>query len=102
MFKNLNANVLGISGRQSELIELALTYGFRGMDVDMSELLKRSESRGIDWAARFIRSAHNSSRFSAGGFDLPICWQIGHEKGNLPARSTDQCKYNLPEQYKTP
>jgi hypothetical protein len=35
MYKNLNTAALGITGRQSELIELALTYGFRGLDLDM-------------------------------------------------------------------
>ena len=36
MFKNFCPSALGINGRQSELIELALTYAFRGMDVDMT------------------------------------------------------------------
>ncbi len=31
MFKNLNATVLGISGRQSELIELAMTLRLQGL-----------------------------------------------------------------------
>ena len=33
MFKNLSPSALGISGHQSEIIELALTYGFAGMDL---------------------------------------------------------------------
>jgi len=89
MYKNLNAAVLGVSGRQSELIELALTYGFRGMDVNMTELLKRAESRGTDWAARFIRSANNSSNFDAGGFDLPICWQKSADVFNTDMEKMD-------------
>jgi chitinase len=42
MYKNLNATVLGVSGRQSELIELAMTYGFRGLDIDIVDLVKRT------------------------------------------------------------
>ncbi len=35
MLKNFSPQSLGINGRQSELIELALTYGFTSMDIDM-------------------------------------------------------------------
>ena len=43
MYKNLNSWTLGISGRQSELIELALTYGFRGLDIDIHDMIKVDE-----------------------------------------------------------
>lgn len=68
MFKNLNANLLGITGRQSELIELALTYGFRGLNIDMVDLLKRSERTSFESASRFLLS----SKLSLSGFDAPI------------------------------
>ena len=32
MYKILNSQGLGVAGRQNELIELALTYGFDGVD----------------------------------------------------------------------
>jgi sugar phosphate isomerase/epimerase len=70
MFKNLNTMTLGVSGRQSELIELTLTYGFRGMDINMADLLKRSQKRGIEHACRFLRSAN----MQIGGFELPFVW----------------------------
>ena len=100
MYKNLNASVLGISGRQSELIELALTYGFRGVDVNMTELQKRAESRGVDWASRFISSAYQSTQrskksvatnklFRGCGFDLPICWQKSEEIFNQDMAKAD-------------
>ena len=38
MYRSLNIDTLGVSGRQSELIELALTYRFRGIDVDVEAL----------------------------------------------------------------
>ncbi len=68
MYRNLNVAALGISGRQSELIELALTYGFRGIDLDMADIVKRVRSRGLEHASRFILSA----KIKVGGFDLPI------------------------------
>ena len=60
--------MLGISGRQSELIELALTYGFRGLDVDIAELQKRAQIQGLQQAKRFLESA----KLSIGGFELPV------------------------------
>jgi sugar phosphate isomerase/epimerase len=70
MFKNLSPRALGLSGRQSELIELALTYGFRGMDVDMGDLAKRARNSSIPHAIRFLESA----RLKIGNFPLPIEW----------------------------
>src|SRR5690606_17598928 len=52
----------------SELIELALTYGFRGLDVDMADLAKRARVNGIPQALRFLESA----KIKVGGFDLPV------------------------------
>ena len=72
MYKNLNSWTLGISGRQSELIELALTYGFRGLDIDIHDMIKRSESKSVDHATRFLISAQKLLRI--GGFDLPVAW----------------------------
>ncbi len=57
MYKHLNPLSLGVSGRQSELIEAALTYGFRGLDVDAAEIVKRAVALGVEEAARYIRSA---------------------------------------------
>ncbi len=35
MFKNLSSKHLGVSGSQNELIELALSFGFKGFDLDI-------------------------------------------------------------------
>lgn len=43
MYHNLNPAALGITGRQSELIELALTYGFGGLELDIAGIVKRRE-----------------------------------------------------------
>ena len=56
MYRNLNLEVLGISGRQSELIELTLTYGFKGLDLDIGAIVKRVRTKGLDTAQRFLAS----------------------------------------------
>jgi len=71
MYKNLNCESLGVSGRQSELLELALTYDFLGLDLDMIPFCKQVELRGLEHARRFIDSA----KVRVGGFELPVRWQ---------------------------
>lgn len=71
MYKNMSPKALGVSGRQSELIELALTYGFKGIDIDMRDFNKRCEKRGEEHARRFF----DSSRIRIGGWELPIRWE---------------------------
>ena len=68
MFKNFSAPLLGISGRQSELIELALTYAFRGIDVDMSDMVKRSQRTDFDDASKYLRAAD----IQVGGFNANV------------------------------
>lgn len=71
MYKALNPRGLGISGRQSEIIELALTYGFRGIECDILEFAKRVQVQGLDKAKRFLESAH----LRMSGFELPMRWR---------------------------
>jgi sugar phosphate isomerase/epimerase len=79
MFKNLSPNGLGISGRQSELIELALTYGFRGLDIDMEHFVKQAQRRSMDHARRFIDSAKAfAGGCSIGSWKLTTRW-LGDE-----------------------
>lgn len=68
MYKNLNATVLGVSGRQSELIELAMTYGFNGLDIDIVDLVKRTQRTEFSKAARYLTSA----KMKVSGFDTPM------------------------------
>lgn len=74
MFKNLVPQAIGVSGRQSELIEMALTYGFKGFELDMREFMRKVASRGRDAASRYIQSAHIRLGFRVGGFELPVRW----------------------------
>jgi sugar phosphate isomerase/epimerase len=71
MYINLNAEALGISGMQSEMIELALTYKFRGMDVDVAKFGKQAQLRGMEHARRLLDSA----KLHISGFELPVRWQ---------------------------
>ena len=68
MYKNLNTDLLMITGRQSEIIELALTYGFRSITIDMDDLVKRCQRTSFESATKFLVS----SKLKIGGFDLPI------------------------------
>ncbi len=68
MYKNLNPSSIGISGRQSEVIELAMTYGFKGVEIDLADLVKRSQRGSFDQAARYL----TSSGIRVGGFEVPI------------------------------
>ncbi len=68
MLKNFSPHSLGINGRQSELIELALTYGFRSMDVDLADMFRRSQRTSPDDAAKYLRA----TELLIGGFDLGI------------------------------
>jgi sugar phosphate isomerase/epimerase len=70
MFKNLNPSLLGVSGHQSEIIELALTYGFRGMDLDIVEFTLRANKHGMPYAMRLLGSAN----LQVGCFQLPLEW----------------------------
>lgn len=68
MLKNFSHSALGINGRQSELIELALTYGFTGMDIDMQDMLRRSQRTDTKDASKYLEAA----KIKIGGFDLGI------------------------------
>ena len=57
MIKNFSARSLGINGRQSELLELALTYAFEGFDIDMQDLYRRSGRTDIADATKYLTSA---------------------------------------------
>lgn len=69
MYRNLSPRALGFSGTiQSEMIELALTYGFRGMDLDIVDFGQQVADFGMDHARRLIDSA----KLQLGNFTLPV------------------------------
>ena len=76
MYKILNTRGLGIGGRQNELIELALTYKFDGVEIDMEDLLGRHDALGKEFACQFLKSA---KKLDMGTFRLPINFGAGEE-----------------------
>ncbi len=75
MFKNLNAGALGVTGHQSEIIELALTYGFGGMDLNVVEFATRARLKGVEYARRLF----DSGKLKLGSFALPLDWESDEE-----------------------
>lgn len=68
MYKNFSPAALGITGRQSELIELALTYGFRGFDIDMGDMRRRALRSSSDEAFKYLKATD----LVIGGFNVDI------------------------------
>jgi sugar phosphate isomerase/epimerase len=68
MFRNLSTVGLPLSGRPSELIELALSFGFDSMDIDIVDFEQQAELYGVEHARRLMVSA----RLKSGLFHLPI------------------------------
>jgi sugar phosphate isomerase/epimerase len=75
MYKNLHPSAIGIFGRQSELVEIALTHRFKGLEIDITEVTKRAQTTSVAQACRYLCSAP----LTIAGFDLPIRWS-GDEK----------------------
>ena len=68
MFRNLSTIGLPLSGRPSELIELALSFGFDSMDIDIVDFQQQAELYGVEHARRLMVSA----RLASGVFQLPV------------------------------
>ena len=68
MFRNLSTVGLPLSGRPSELIELALSFGFDAMDIDILDFQQQADTFGVPHARRLMVSA----RLKAGVFQLPV------------------------------
>jgi sugar phosphate isomerase/epimerase len=81
MFKNLNTEALGLSASQSDLIELALSFGFKGIDLDVVDFAGQVKEQGLPKARRLLDSA----KLKIGAFRLPVRWQEDDEtfKGDL-------------------
>ena len=71
MFKNLSPDAIGIFGRQGEMLEIALTHRFKGLEIDITEVTKRAKAASVAQACKYLASA----RVKIGGFELPVRWQ---------------------------
>ncbi|MGE0607472.1 MAG: sugar phosphate isomerase/epimerase family protein [Pirellulales bacterium] len=76
MYKNLSTAALGISGTQSEIIEQALSNGFKGLDLDLVDFSQQVKLRGLEQSRRLLDSA----RLKMGTFQLPVDWQDSDAK----------------------
>lgn len=76
MFKNLGAKTLGLAGHLSEINELALSFNFRGTDLDIDEFAKQARGLGMDHARRLFESA----KLKLGAFILPVEWARSDEQ----------------------
>jgi sugar phosphate isomerase/epimerase len=75
MFRNLSTDALGITSRQNESIELALSFGFKGMDFDVVDFFNSSSRHGPAMARRLLDSA----RLKIGAWRLPAVWDESDE-----------------------
>ena len=76
MFTNLSTDALGVSGTSSELIESALSYGFKGLDFDIVDFAAQVKVGGIAKARRL----YDSARLRLTLFKLPIEWHEDPER----------------------
>jgi len=75
MYKNLSTARVHITAHQNEVIEMSLTHGFDGMDLDMNEFLLKVNEFGREHARRLIDSA----KINIATFNLPLAWQEWEE-----------------------
>jgi sugar phosphate isomerase/epimerase len=73
MYKCLSPSAIGILARQSDLLEIALTHKFEGLEIDIQEVLKRAQSTNVKQACRYLASA----QVRIGGFELPVRCEAG-------------------------
>ena len=85
MYKNLSPYALGVFGRHGEMLEIALTHRFKGLEIDITEVIKRAEATTVAQACKYLASA----RIHIGGFELPIRWAADDKtfKEDLAANS---------------
>ena len=80
MYRSLNIDSLGITGRQSELIELALSYRFKGLELDMEGYARQVETKGIEHANRCIESAKKTTvGLNIDVWQIPVDWDAEEE-----------------------
>lgn len=71
MFKNLSLAALGISGQGNEAIELALSSGFKSIDLNLEEFSQQVQLHGMARGRRLLDSA----KLTFGTFSLPSGWE---------------------------
>jgi sugar phosphate isomerase/epimerase len=68
MYRNLNADALGIRANLAETIALARDHGFQGVDFSMAEAADLVDRHGLD----FVRELFASAKVKPGSWDFPV------------------------------
>ncbi|HEY6564424.1 MAG TPA: sugar phosphate isomerase/epimerase, partial [Pirellulaceae bacterium] len=86
MYRNLTPKALGLIGcRDNELVELAMTYRFLGMELNLQRFQDQVQAKGLEAARRYLCSA--PLRLSSA--ELPLDWtgdddRFASEMSRLP------------------
>lgn len=76
MYRNLAPQALGLSSCPlHELVELALTHRFGGLDIDFEDFLRQVEVRGIQAAKRYL----SGTNLKVATLQLPMEWDLHEE-----------------------
>ena len=86
MYKSLCTDGLGVSIRQNELIEFALTFGYKGIEIDMEDMVGRAEKMGDEFATQFV----NAANVDISTFELPIDFSAADEEFTVQAAKIDK------------
>ena len=86
MYKSLCTDGLGVSIRQNELIEFALTFGYKGIEIDMADMVGRAEKMGDEFATQFV----NAANVEISTFELPIDFSSTDEDFQAQAGKIDK------------
>ena len=76
MYKCLSPSAIGVFARQSDLLEIALTHRFKGLEIDIHEVLRRAQASSVVQACRYLCSA----QVRIGGFELPVHWSADEKE----------------------
>jgi sugar phosphate isomerase/epimerase len=87
MYWNLSLRALGIAATQSEAIELALSFGFRGIDLDLVDFADDARTQGLARARRFLDSA----KLRLGGFRLPMAVDADEATFTAGLKKLEEC-----------
>jgi len=72
MLKCVDPAALGLGSNFMQVVELALTYGFKGIELDLGSLQAQVESQGLQQATKFLKNAPFKRPIVA----LPMDWFV--------------------------
>lgn len=72
MLKCIDPAALGLGSNFMRVIELALTYGFKGIEMDLGNLQTQVESQGLQEATKFLKN----TPFKRPIAKLPLDWFV--------------------------